>query len=51
MPLAEWQAMVDDDLPFNGATARKLMLIAGNCQLRSHGNILPPSWTTLYELA
>jgi hypothetical protein len=53
MPHGSWEAMVAVELPFNPRTARKLMAIAAHAVLsnRSHGSVLPPSWTTLYELS
>src|SRR5262249_48326211 len=47
-----FEAMVRDNLPFNESTARKLMAIARHSVLsnRSHGNVLPPSYGTLYAL-
>jgi hypothetical protein len=44
--------MVESDLPFNRHTAHKLMQIAGDKRLTnvSHGKLLPPSWTSFYEL-
>lgn len=49
----EFEAMIREDLPFSAATARKLMAIAADERLanRSHVNVLPVSWGTLYELA
>jgi hypothetical protein len=48
-----WATMVRNDLPFSHATAQKLMAIARHPVLAdySHGNRLPASWTTLYQLA
>lgn len=48
----EWLVMVRDELPFNQSTARKLIAIADNDNLRnrSHENALPAKWTVLYEL-
>jgi hypothetical protein len=47
-----FQTMVRTKLPFNESTARKLMAIARHPVLsnRSHGNVLPPSYGTLYAL-
>jgi hypothetical protein len=47
-----FQAMVRTKLPFNDATARKLMAIARHHVIsnRSHVSALPPSWGTLYAL-
>jgi hypothetical protein len=49
----EYEAMIKSDLPFSAATARKLVAIADHQVLsnRSHGNVLPSNWTTLYQLA
>ena len=48
-----WSSMVRNDLPFNIKTAIKLMAIARHPVLSkgSHGNRLPASWTTLYQLS
>lgn len=48
-----WEDWVRDDVGISPAKARKLMAIADNPALsnRSHGNDLPASWTTLYELS
>lgn len=53
LPHGQFEAMIDSRLDFNAATARKLMAVASNPQLsnRSHENVLPRSWTTLYELS
>ena len=47
-----FEVMVRTKLPFNESTARKLMAIARHPVLsnRSHGNVLPPSYGTLYAL-
>jgi hypothetical protein len=47
-----FEAMVRTKLPFNESTARKLMAIARHPVLsnRSHVNVLPPSYGTLYAL-
>ena len=49
----EFEATVEDDLPFGPRTAQRLMKVAGNEQLANptHGSDLPPSWHTLYELS
>ena len=49
----EFEATVEDDLPFGPRTAQRLMKVAGNEQLANptHGSLLPPSWHTLYELS
>jgi hypothetical protein len=48
-----WSTMVASDLPFNRATAHKLMAIARHPVLASvsHGKRLPASWSTLYQLS
>jgi N6-adenosine-specific RNA methylase IME4 len=46
----EFEAMVERDLDFGPRTARRLMAIAADRRLRTHGSALPPSWRTLYEL-
>jgi hypothetical protein len=48
----EFEAMVRLKLPFDPSVARKLMVIARHPVLsnRAHAHVLPPSWTTLYEL-
>jgi hypothetical protein len=38
-------------LHFNTSTAKKLICIAKNTTLGSHVNLLPPCWSTLYELS
>jgi N6-adenosine-specific RNA methylase IME4 len=52
LPHGEFEAMVARDLPFGPQTARKLMAIARDSRVtnRAHARVLPPSWTTLYEL-
>lgn len=47
-----FEAMVRTKLPFAASTARKLMAIARHPVLsnRSHVNVLPPSYATLYAL-
>lgn len=48
----EFEAMVEDDLPFGPRTARRLMAIALDPRIadRTHVSVLPASWRTLYEL-
>jgi hypothetical protein len=48
-----WLSMVRNDLPFNYATAKKLIAIAHNPVLSddSNRNHLPAAWTTLYQLS
>jgi hypothetical protein len=52
LPHGAFGQMIESELPFSGATARKLMIIAEDQRLtdRAHVNVLPPSWGTLYEL-
>ncbi len=52
LPHGEYLKMIEEDLPFNESTARKLVLIARDNRLtdRSHVNVLPPDWGTLYEI-
>jgi phage N-6-adenine-methyltransferase len=56
-PHGSWQWMFSDRnpnrVPFSDSTARMLMRTAGNPVIsnRYHGNDLPPSWRTLYELS
>jgi predicted nucleic acid-binding protein len=47
----EWQPLLDR-IGISGPTARKFMAIAEHPVIsdRSHVNVLPPSWGTLYEL-
>jgi hypothetical protein len=49
----EFEMMIEHELPFKPSTARKLMDIARQKVLanRSHANVLPRAWTTLYELS
>jgi hypothetical protein len=44
--------MCERELPFSRQTAFRLMSIAGGSRLTNvaHGQHLPPSWRTLYEL-
>jgi protein gp37 len=44
--------MIENDLPFKPSTAQRLMKIAADERLSNaaHGQFLPPSWRTLYEL-
>ena len=46
----EFEAMVKADLPFDPTVARRLMKIARDSRIRAHAHVLPPCWTTLYEL-
>src|SRR5437763_1377640 len=47
-----FQKMIAADLPFDASTAQRLMKIARDPRLRkaAHGQLLPASWRTLYEL-
>ena len=44
--------MVEAELPFSASTARRLMAISEDMRLSNpaHGQLLPQSWRTLYEL-
>lgn len=48
----QFEAMIEVDLSFGARTARRLMEIARNWEyrFRTHASVLPPSWTSLYEL-
>jgi hypothetical protein len=48
----EWLKMIKEELPFEGSTARRLIIIANDDKLRdrAHGHNLPVQWRTLYEL-
>ena len=52
LPHGSFTSMVEAELPFGEATARRLMIIADDKRLsnRAQGHALPPSWRTLYEL-
>jgi N6-adenosine-specific RNA methylase IME4 len=52
LPLGEWQAMVEQRLPFHRSTAFRLMAIANDERLIAHvqHGTLPPHWGTIYEL-
>ena len=47
-----FEKMIENDLPFDASTAQRLMKIARDPRLRkaAHGQLLPGSWRTLYEL-
>jgi len=53
LPHGEWTAMVEELLPFSSRTAQKLMGIARNSWIAdsTHMTLLPPAWSTLYELS
>jgi site-specific DNA-methyltransferase (adenine-specific) len=53
IPHGTWDSWLRRDVGITQPTAYKLMLVAQNPALvnHSHGNDLPPSWTTLYELS
>ena len=48
----EWLKMINDDLPFDRTTARRLIAIATNNNLRNEAHVphLPAVWSTLHEL-
>lgn len=46
----QFEAMVEQDLPFSPRTARMLMAISRDDRIRNHGSVLPPYWRTDYEL-
>jgi N6-adenosine-specific RNA methylase IME4 len=48
----EFETMVEDELAFDATTAQRLMAIARDRRLANpaHGQLLPPSWRTLYEI-
>lgn len=48
----QFEAMIASELPFGPRTAQMLMAIANDTRLTNpnHASLLPPSWTTLYEL-
>lgn len=52
LPHGQFGEMVDNDLPFSASTAQRLMAIAADDRLANaaHGQHLPASWRTLYEL-
>jgi N6-adenosine-specific RNA methylase IME4 len=52
LPHGEFIAMVEADLPFTRSTAHRLMAITEDPKLSNvaHGQHLPASWRTLYEL-
>jgi hypothetical protein len=53
LPHGEWLRIFNDELvPFDARTAQRLMAIAANPELSNaaHASLLPPSWTSLYEL-
>jgi hypothetical protein len=52
LPHGQFQAMVENALPFGPRTAERLMAIAADKRLRNptHVSHLPCSWGTLYEL-
>jgi N6-adenosine-specific RNA methylase IME4 len=52
LPHGEFIAMIESDLPFGRSTAFRLMTITEDQRLTNgaHGQHLPPSWRTLYEL-
>lgn len=42
--------MIENDLPFSPRTAQRLMVIARDPKIATHGSYLPPYWRTDYEL-
>ena len=52
LPHGQFEAMVENALPFGPRTAERLMAIAADQRLRNptHVSHLPCSWGTLYEL-
>jgi N6-adenosine-specific RNA methylase IME4 len=52
LPHGEFLALIEGSLPFGANTAQRLMKIAADPRLlnAAHGQLLPPSWRTLYEL-
>lgn len=53
LPHGSFAAMIEGDLPFGPRAAQRLMKIAGADHLANatHVSLLPPAWSTLYELA
>lgn len=53
LPHGQFESMVESELPFGASTARMLMAIARHEWLanRQHVDVLPPAWSTLYELS
>jgi hypothetical protein len=52
----EWSRLIGDNgqqskLPFSAGTAKRLIAIAEDPRIRSHVNVLPAAWGTLYELS
>jgi hypothetical protein len=47
----ESDSLIRLKLPFVSSVSRKLLCIADNAVLCSHGNKLPPCWTTIYTLS
>jgi hypothetical protein len=52
LPHGEFLEMIEHDLPFAASKAQRLMKIASNPKIAkaAHGQHLPGSWRTLYEL-
>jgi N6-adenosine-specific RNA methylase IME4 len=52
LPHGDYEAMIENDLPFSASTSRRLKSIAEDPKLsnRAHVHVLPPHWGTLYEL-
>jgi hypothetical protein len=47
----QYEALIRLRLAFNESTAKKLICIARNSILGAHVHLLPPCWSTLYELS
>lgn len=52
LPHGEFEAMVENSLPFKASSAQRLMIVARDGRLANpaHVQLLPASWGTLYEL-
>jgi N6-adenosine-specific RNA methylase IME4 len=52
LPHGDFLDMIERDLPFGARTAQMLMKIGADPRLANanHASLLPPHWTTLYEL-
>lgn len=52
LPHGEFGVMIENELPFGSHTAQRLMRIARDPRLTNpaHGEFLPSSWRTLYDL-
>ncbi|HEV3114882.1 MAG TPA: hypothetical protein VGY99_30720 [Candidatus Binataceae bacterium] len=47
----EYNSLIRLRLEFDTSTAKKMICIAGNRWLGAHVHLLPPCWSTLYELS